>query len=110
MGLNHSPVNPLLTGSTEDRAMTPAELERVREWALQKLATGEEPPWAWYQYMKLREALEAILAGMDAVTPQKANSPQEVPHRETLLRLVAATDSPDTALPHRAGEPVRLPM
>ena len=54
--------------------MTRAELERVQEWALQKLATGEEP-WAWYQYMKLGETLDAILAGMDTVTPQTANSP-----------------------------------
>ncbi len=90
--------------------MTRAELERIREWALQKLATGEEPPWAWYQYMKLREALEAILAGTDAVTPQTANSPQEAPHRGTHLRLVGATCSPDTAQRHPAEEPVRLPM
>ena len=89
--------------------MTRAELEQVHEWALQKLATGEEPPWAWYQYMKLREALEAILAGMDAVTPQTANSPREAPHREMHLRLVATTDLPDTAQRHRPGEPVRLP-
>ncbi len=46
--------------------MTRDDLERVREWANAKLATGEEPPWAWYQYMKLRETLDAILAGMDA--------------------------------------------
>jgi hypothetical protein len=90
--------------------MTRAELERVREWALQKLATGEEPPWAWYQYMKLRETLDAIVAGMDAVTPQMENSPQEVQRRGTHLRLVEATCSPDSAQCHRAGEVVRLPM
>ena len=39
--------------------MTRAELERVLDWANDKLATGAEPPWAWYQYMKLRETLEA---------------------------------------------------
>jgi hypothetical protein len=42
--------------------MTCVELERVRDWALQKLATGQEPPWAWYQYTKLRETLDAILS------------------------------------------------
>ena len=61
--------------------MTRAELERVREWALQKLATGEEPPWAWYQYMKLREALEAILAGMDAVVVGQQDRLGLNPHR-----------------------------
>lgn len=90
--------------------MTRTELERVREWALQKLATGQEPPWAWYQYMKLRETLDAILAGMDAVTPQTANSPQEAPRRGTRLRLVEATRSPDSVQHHRADEPVQLPM
>lgn len=90
--------------------MTRAELEKVREWALQKLATGEEPPWAWYQYMKLRETLDAILAGMEAVTPQTESSPQEVPRRERHLRLVGAKCSPDSALPHPSDESVTLPM
>jgi hypothetical protein len=45
------------------------DLERVRAWANAKLATGEEPPWAWYQYMKLCETLDAILAGMTATQP-----------------------------------------
>jgi hypothetical protein len=89
--------------------MTRAELERVREWAMQKLATGEEPPWAWYQYMKLRETLDAILAGMEAVMPQRENSPQEVPRRGTRLRLVEATYSPDGAQHCRSDEPVQLP-
>jgi hypothetical protein len=90
--------------------MTRAELERVREWALQKLATGEEPPWAWYQYMKLRETLDAILGGIDAVTPQTENSPREVQRRGTRLRLVEATNLPGTAQHHRADVPVQLPM
>jgi hypothetical protein len=90
--------------------MTRAELERVREWALQKLTTGEEPPWAWYQYMKFRETRDAILAGMNAVTPQTESSPQEAPRRGTRLRLVEATCSTNTAQPRRADEPVQLPM
>lgn len=90
--------------------MTRAELEKVREWAMQKLATGEEPPWAWYQYMKLRETLDAILAGMDAVTPQTENSPEGAPRKGTRLRLADATRSPNTARRRRADEPVQLPM
>ena len=90
--------------------MTRAELERVREWALQKLARGEEPPWAWYQYMKLRETLDAILAGMNAVTPQTENSPQEAPRQGTHLRLMEATRSPNSVQHRPADEPVQLPM
>jgi hypothetical protein len=52
--------------SFQDLAMTREELEKVRTWANDKIATGAEPPWAWYQYMKLRETLDAILNGMDA--------------------------------------------
>jgi hypothetical protein len=86
-----------------------AELERVREWALAKIATGDEPPWSWYQHMKLREALDAILAGMDAITPRTENSPQEVPRPGTQFRLVGATFSQDTVRHHPSDEP-ELPM
>jgi hypothetical protein len=90
--------------------MTRAELEKVREWAVQKVATGEEPPWAWYQYMKLRETLDAILTGMDAVTPQTENSPQEASRRGTRLQLVESKCTPNNAQQRRFDEPVRLPM
>jgi len=50
--------------------MTRTELERVLNWADGKLAAGAEPPWAWYQYMKLRETLQAILAGIQAASPR----------------------------------------
>ncbi len=44
-----------------------SKLENIREWADAKIASGQEPPWAWFQYMKLRETLDAILAGVDSV-------------------------------------------
>jgi len=90
--------------------MTRDELQRVRQWADSKLATGEEPPWAWYQYMKLRETLDATLPGMAEVMPQTENSPREVPRRETHLRLVASTYRQDTARQHQSDEQVQLPM
>ena len=43
------------------------ELQATREWAQGKIKAGQEPPWAWYQYMKLIETLDAIIAGMGAV-------------------------------------------
>lgn len=85
-----------------------ADLERIREWAQAKIAAGEEPPWAWYQYMKLRETLDAILAGMDATTTTES-SQQSEQHPERHLRLVEDTDPQDTA-PHRpVGLPTQLP-
>ena len=46
--------------------MTDSEIQKMRKWADDKIATGAEPPWAWYQYMKLRETLDAIIAGRSA--------------------------------------------
>jgi len=40
--------------------MTQDTLIEVMAWARDKLRAGEEPPWAWYQYMKLIEALEFL--------------------------------------------------
>jgi hypothetical protein len=45
----------------EHAKTTKTQLEAVRAWADGKIVTGAEPPWAWYQYMKLRETLDAIL-------------------------------------------------
>ncbi len=73
-----------------------AELERVRDWAIQKLATGNEPPWSWYQHMKLREALDAILAGMDTTQPT-ADSRGSVRRSGNGLRLVGEADRQESA-------------
>ena len=83
------------------------ELERVREWAQDKLQGGSEPPWAWYQYMKLVEAVTAILDGMDAT---RENSPQSGLPPDAHLRLVESTDQPDVALPRPDQPKPRLPM
>ncbi len=83
------------------------ELERVREWAQNKLQGGSEPPWAWYQYMKLDEAVTAILDGMDAT---RENSPRSESPPGTPLRLVDSTDRTDTAPPHPDRPKPRLPM
>ena len=87
--------------------MTREQLQEVREWATAKLATREEPPWAWYQYMKLRETLDAILDGVAATKP--LGSPEVALHSGAGLRLVASTDRQETVRPHRAVTPIRLP-
>ncbi len=92
--------------------MTREELEKVRAWANDKIATGAEPPWAWYQYMKLRETLDAIMSGQDATFPitLPADSPPAEQHRGSgHLRLVD-TCPPDTAPRRPSDELVQLPM
>jgi len=86
-----------------------SKLNEVREWAKAKIASGQEPPWAWFQYMKLIETLDAILGGYACVTTT-GNSQQSAPHPEMRLRLVDATYPQDTAQHHPADTPVQLPM
>jgi hypothetical protein len=86
------------------------KLQEIREWAEQKIAQGSEPPWAWYQYMKLVETIRALEAGMDATVNRTENSPQSVERSGVHLRLVGPTDQPDIAQPHHAGLPVQMPM
>lgn len=92
--------------------MTKDELQRVRDWADAKIATGAEPPWSWFQYMKLRETLDAILEGMAcrAPTDLPADSPEAASHRGSgHLRLVD-TGRQESAPPHPTTVRVPLPM
>jgi hypothetical protein len=107
--------NQLLTRLMAVRVvMDKKQLEDVRNWADAKLATGDEPPWAWYQYMKLREALDAIIAGMDCSAPLEAfttvSSPQSEKHPGKHLRLVVDTSRTGASQPHSFGMPAQLPM
>lgn len=90
--------------------MERAELERVRDWAVKKLTTGEEPPWSFYRHMQLREALDSILQGMAATQPMEA-SPQPASRSGVSLRLVETADRQDSAQCH-LGQPEtpQLPM
>lgn len=86
------------------------QLEAVLDWAKEKIASGSEPPWAWYQYMKLIESLDAILIGQSCVIT-KENSPQSESHPGGHLRLVGCTHSPDSVQSHPGlSEPPSLPM
>ena len=85
-----------------------AELQRLRQWAQEKIDAGSEPPWAWYQYMKLIETVDAILAGMDVTTTE--NLPQSVQRPEKRLRLVGAKRQQDTSPPHPVDSKVQMPM
>ena len=87
-----------------------AELQRVLDWADGKLATGAEPPWAWYQYAKLREAVEEVIACLEAATPQVDSLPRAGTHRDGGLRLVVCNDLRDTAQRQASAAVIQLPM
>lgn len=88
--------------------MTKADLERIRDLTMQRLSTGNEPPWVWYQLMKLREASESLIAGMDATQPTEGLQGL-APRLGGGLRLVDS-NYPQETVQHRPGSwPVRLP-
>lgn len=84
------------------------QLEEVRTWAQEKIASGAEPPWAWFQYMKLVETVDAILGGQSSVTTESSPQPEQRPGAH--LQLVGPTYRPDTVRRHQADEAVQLPM
>ena len=85
------------------------DLERIREWADTKIGSGSEPPWVWYEFMKLREALDAILGGMTVVT-RTASLQQSGKRQGNGLRLVASKHSRGTVQRRPAAESILLPM
>ena len=84
------------------------QLQDVRQWAKSKIDSGQEPPWAWYQYMKLIETADAILSSFAAVTTE--SSQQSEQHLDGHLRLVDSTFPQDTSQHSSTGLPVHLPM
>ena len=53
-------------------------LALCRDWAEDRVASGREPPWAWYQYMKLIETVAAIQtsrAAASAGEPERVHAP-----------------------------------
>lgn len=79
--------------------MSEQQLQAMRDWAKEKIASGSEPPWAWFQYMKLIETLDAILNSQASVIT-KENSPQSELRPGGHLRLVGSTRLPDGARLH----------
>ena len=85
------------------------QLLEVRQWSQNKIDSGDEPPWAWYQYMKLIETIDSILGSSGCVsTTESSRQPEERPGAH--LQLVDATYQPDNVQPHPSGLPVLLPM
>lgn len=84
-------------------------LQDVRQWANTKIASGAEPPWSWYQYMKLIETIDAINAGMSS-TSTTENSPQSVVRSGGALQLVDSKFQQDNDQRHHDTVLVQMPM
>jgi len=85
------------------------ELQRVRQWAQEKIDAGSEPPWAWYQYMKLIESIDAVFQGTECTTAME-NLQQSGKHTERRLQLVEAKSEQDISQLHPVDSKVLMPM
>ena len=60
--------------------MTPEikrHLTESKKYAESKIESGQEPPWAWYQYMKLIETIDTILEGSEScITLEESLKPK----------------------------------
>ncbi len=82
--------------------MTIDDLQILRDWAEAKVNAGRGPWWAWYQYVKLREALDGVIAATTCAGIQ-IDSPLP-PCTEIEPRIVVSR--PDNGGPHAAsGQP-----
>lgn len=88
--------------------MKRSDLERMRAWADDKISTGAEPPWSWFQMMKLRETLDAIIAGMPEAKTESL--PQSSQPQGNGLRLVGTNCHQESVQRHPDAVPVQLPM
>jgi hypothetical protein len=65
-----------------------------------KLPSDDDSPWAKFDYLKLRETLEAIVLCMEATTQQMESLPDLSPmgsQAEATSRLVISNDRPENA-------------
>lgn len=86
-----------------------AALREVHRWAKGKTHEGIEPPWAWFQYMKLIEAIESVFNGINSTIPM-ASLQQLNSHLGNGSRLVEGNFQQDIAQPLPSDVLPRLPM
>lgn len=89
--------------------VTRLDIQRLHDWAKDKTHSGSEPPWAWYQYMKLIEATESIMKGMDSAIAT-VNLPRLVSQEGNVFQLADSKSQQDSARCRQADEQPRLPM
>jgi hypothetical protein len=81
--------------------MSPNDLQNtLLDRAEGKLPSDDDSPWAKFDYLKLRETLEAIISCMEATTQQTESPPDSSPMKsqpETTARLVISNDQPANA-------------
>jgi hypothetical protein len=82
--------------------MQVSDLKAMDEWAARRIGSGNETPWDWYQLMKLREALEALIAAEETrARQQKEGLPAQAPPQGLRPRLAVDNDPQESVPRHR---------
>jgi hypothetical protein len=84
-----------LSQLVDHQPMSRADLERIREWAIDKLA-GSPFGAGHPDLIRVRESADAILARMNSGMPSLESSLRKTPDRKTHLVLAWSKDSRDT--------------
>lgn len=91
--------------------MKQPDLAQVLDWAQEKAHNGSEPPWAWYQYMKLAETCQAIIKGQQATPPSsRVLKSEPLAQQGNVLQLTAAKRAPSNAQSPEGVHELQLPM
>jgi hypothetical protein len=64
------------------------------DWPPGERSPGDEWYWARFDYLKLRETLEAVVSAMEATA--KEDAPASEPEPGSTLRLVVSNDRPES--------------
>jgi hypothetical protein len=67
------------------------------DWAESTSPVSDDSPFAKFDYLKLRETLEEIVAAMEAAA-QPMEPPPSEQEPDNTLRLVVSNDDPDTTV------------
>ena len=82
--------------------MQVSDLMAVDEWAAQRIGSGNEAPWDWYQLMKLREALAALIATEESrARQQREGLPEQAAPSGLRPRLAVDNDRQESVPHHR---------
>jgi len=79
-------------------------MRALKEWAVERMTTGTQTPWAWFQFMKLLEVIDTFLdadddAGLHERRPASSKRPS--PRAKSLPSNVVPID---LAMRQRAAE------
>ena len=69
-------------------------MRALKEWAIERMTTGTQTPWAWFQFMKLLEVLDTFIEARDEVeaAPKRREPTKRAPRSKSYPENVVQLD------------------